>query len=88
MSESYQLHDTVEEFLAELTDAAYRVTLKHGVRGSFLHVELDLWTALRSVLGHKWNVSNVLAFTAPDDPPGQRGTPTVWPTGGNPLLIG
>jgi hypothetical protein len=39
---SYQLHDTVEKVLAELTDAAYRVTLKHGLRGSFLHFELDL----------------------------------------------
>ena len=37
-----------EEFLAELTDAAYRVALQHRFEGSFLDVELDLWKALRS----------------------------------------
>lgn len=39
-----------EALLAELTDAAYRVALKHGLRGAFIDVELDLWTALRAVL--------------------------------------
>lgn len=39
-----------EEFLAELTDAAYRVALCHGLRGSFLRVQLDMWSALRAVL--------------------------------------
>jgi hypothetical protein len=37
-----------EELLAELTDAVYRVALQHGIKGSFLEFELDLWTALRS----------------------------------------
>jgi hypothetical protein len=32
---------------AELTDAAYRVALEHGFRGSFLDLRLDLWKALR-----------------------------------------
>ncbi|MBX3414739.1 MAG: hypothetical protein KF708_18770 [Pirellulales bacterium] len=51
----------VEELLAELTDAAYRVALRHQSRGTFfsddpadhegfINVELDLWTALRAVL--------------------------------------
>jgi hypothetical protein len=39
-----------DQLLAELTDAAYRVTLQHGIRGAFLDVELDLWRALRWVL--------------------------------------
>jgi hypothetical protein len=39
-----------EGFLAELTDAAYRVALRHGIKGSFIDVELDLWQALRQVL--------------------------------------
>jgi len=84
---SYQLHDTVEEFLAELTDTAYRVALKHGVRGSFFNVQLDLWTALRAVLGRKANVSHLPAFTSSSaDPPEQTGRPSVWPSAGSPLL--
>lgn len=39
-----------EQFLAELTDAAYRVALRHGLKGSFIDIELDLWATLRSVL--------------------------------------
>jgi hypothetical protein len=39
-----------ERFLAELTDAAYRVALRHGFKGSFIDVELDLWKTLRLVL--------------------------------------
>jgi hypothetical protein len=39
-----------EGFLAELTDAAYCVALRHGIKGSFVDVELDLWQALRKVL--------------------------------------
>lgn len=40
-----------EELLAELTDAAYRVALKHQFKGSFIDVQLDLWSALREVIG-------------------------------------
>jgi hypothetical protein len=36
-----------EELLAELTDTVYRVALQHGINGSFLEIELDLWAALR-----------------------------------------
>lgn len=39
-----------ERLLADLTDAAYRVALKHGIKGTFIDVELDLWAALRGVL--------------------------------------
>lgn len=39
-----------EEFLAELTDAAYRVALRHGLKGSFVDVELELWGALRQAI--------------------------------------
>jgi hypothetical protein len=41
-----------EQLLAELTAAAYQVALRHGFRGSFLDVELDLWRELRAVLAH------------------------------------
>ena len=33
--------------LAEVSDAAYRAALGHGVRGSFLDLELGLWRALQ-----------------------------------------
>jgi hypothetical protein len=39
-----------ELFLSELTDAAYRTALYHGLHGPFLDVELDLHIALREVI--------------------------------------
>jgi hypothetical protein len=39
-----------EDLVAELTDAAYRVALKHQFKGSFIDVQLDLWSALREVI--------------------------------------
>ncbi len=39
-----------EELLAELAAAAYRVALRHGLKGPFIDVELDLWRELRVVL--------------------------------------
>lgn len=38
-----------ERFLSELTDAAYQTTLRHGLQGPFLEIELDLYRALRVV---------------------------------------
>jgi hypothetical protein len=35
-----------EALVAEATDAAYRVLLEHGCRGSFLDLELELWNSL------------------------------------------
>jgi hypothetical protein len=40
----------VEEFLAELTHAAYNVVLRHGLNAAFVDVELTLWAALRKVV--------------------------------------
>jgi len=42
-----------EDFLAELTDAAYRTMLRFGVRGSFLDVELSVHQAFRTMLESK-----------------------------------
>jgi hypothetical protein len=39
-----------EHFLAELAQAAYGVALRHGIKGPFIDVELELWRELRSVL--------------------------------------
>ena len=35
-----------EELVAEAADAAYRVALDQGFRGSFLDLELDIWKNL------------------------------------------
>lgn len=45
-----------EAFLAELTDAAYRVALQHGLRSSFLDVQLEMWNALRTVVAREARV--------------------------------
>jgi hypothetical protein len=39
------------EFLAELTAAACRTTLRYGVHGSFRDVEVGLYRAFRSTIG-------------------------------------
>lgn len=39
-----------DEFLALLTDAAYRVALRHGLKGPFLEMELELWATLGELL--------------------------------------
>jgi hypothetical protein len=39
-----------ERLLAELTAAAYQVALRHGLKGPFVDVELDLWRELRRVM--------------------------------------
>ncbi len=39
-----------EEFLAKLTTAAYGVALRHGLRGSFLDAQMEIWFALREIL--------------------------------------
>jgi hypothetical protein len=39
-----------EELLAALADAAYQVALRHGIKGPFIDIELDLWRELRGVL--------------------------------------
>jgi hypothetical protein len=45
-----------EAFLAELTDAAYRVALRHGPRASFLDVQLDIWNALRPIVARQGRI--------------------------------
>ncbi len=50
-----------EHLLAELTAAAYEVALRHGLRGSFLDVELELWRELREVLDRSHRAGSVRA---------------------------
>ena len=37
-----------EDVLARATDAAYRVALRRGFRGTFLDLELGLWDAVHA----------------------------------------
>jgi len=50
VASNVQLRDDPEILLAELTVAAHQVALRHGLRGSFLEAELELWRELRAVL--------------------------------------
>lgn len=36
--------------VANLTEAAYQVALRHGIRAPFVDVQLDIWSALRAVM--------------------------------------
>jgi hypothetical protein len=39
-------HRSPANFTAKLTDAAYSVALRHGVSGSWIDLQLDLWRVL------------------------------------------
>ena len=39
-------HSSLASFTAKLTDAAYAVALRHGIRGSWIDLQLDLWRVL------------------------------------------
>jgi hypothetical protein len=55
----------LEGLVAELTDAAYRVTLRHGFKGTFVDVELGLWHALRACQGR---IEEFLSESPPTGP--------------------
>ena len=39
-----------EDKIARLTEAAYHAVLERGYRGSFLQLELSLWSAIRGAV--------------------------------------
>ncbi len=43
----------LENLVADLTNAAYPVALRHGVAGSWVDLELDLWRVLDETV-KKW----------------------------------
>ncbi len=47
------VHETRDDLVQRLTVAAYEVVLKHGIKGSFLDLELDLWHTLAGVIGQE-----------------------------------
>ena len=46
-----------EEMVAELAEAAYHAALRHGLKGSFVDAELDIWRAVRKVLARRGPLS-------------------------------
>jgi hypothetical protein len=40
----------IQTFAAELTQTAYPIALKYGVRGSSLDLELEIWKALTDLV--------------------------------------
>jgi hypothetical protein len=44
----------LESLAAELTDAAYQVALRHGVRDKWLDLQLDLWRAMTQALATRF----------------------------------
>jgi hypothetical protein len=42
-----------EVFLAALTEVAYRVALRRGIKGPFVELELEPWKALRAALAQE-----------------------------------
>jgi len=57
-----------EEFAGELTEVAYPVALKHGVRGSWLDFELDVWKALQKVLRRQHGEPLLIGVDNPSPP--------------------
>jgi hypothetical protein len=66
-----------EEFLARLTTAAYRAALRHGLKGPFIDVELDIWRELRAVLREELTAGNVSAEA--EAPPRKPLRPSLAP---------
>ena len=60
----------LDNFGAELADAAYPVMLRHAAAGSWLDLELELWKVLRETVkkwDQEWPSAGVLQV-ASDDP--------------------
>jgi hypothetical protein len=45
-----------EEWIARLTEIAYRAIIQRGYRGSFLELELSLWAEVRRAADVRWPV--------------------------------
>jgi hypothetical protein len=50
-AEPTNLETDPERLAAELTEAAYSVALRHGIKGTFVELELGLWDAIRAMEG-------------------------------------
>ena len=43
-----------EDWIAQLTEIAYRAILKRGYRGSFLELELAIWQDVLRIVERTW----------------------------------
>jgi hypothetical protein len=50
-----------EEWIARLTEIAYRAIIQRGYRGSFLERELSLWAEVRRAADVRWPVDSPFA---------------------------
>jgi carbon storage regulator len=55
--------DSADELAAELSDAAYQVALRHGLKRTWIDAELDLWRALAETI-RKWTKQRPLVMDA------------------------
>jgi hypothetical protein len=53
--------DTTEDFIAAITDIAYRAVLRQGMRESFVDVQLRLWNEIRDAYHEHRSFEPVLA---------------------------
>jgi hypothetical protein len=57
----------LDNFAAELTRAAYHVALRHGVTGTWLDLQLDLWRALADTV-KQWGRESPSGQVPPGSP--------------------
>jgi hypothetical protein len=50
----------LDNFAAELTTAVYPVALRHGIGGSWVDLELDLWKALAETVKQRGRKARLL----------------------------
>jgi hypothetical protein len=58
-------HQASDALAAELTAAAYPIALRHGVKGKWLDLELDLWRVLAETI-KKWEPRIAQALRPPE----------------------
>jgi hypothetical protein len=63
------LETDLECLVAELTEAAYRVALRHGIKGTFVDLELGLWDAIRAYRGRLEHFASASPSAGPSSGP-------------------
>ena len=63
VAEAETTPDSADELAAELSDAAYQVALRHGLKRTWIDAELALWKALAETI-RKWTKQRPLAMNA------------------------
>jgi hypothetical protein len=64
------LDAALEDFAAELAEAAYPVALRNASAENWLDLELELWRAMRKTVGkwaQDWPQAGVILVSAPEE---------------------